>query len=322
MRTPIGVAMAILVACAAAYSFSPRPTLPLETTRIAVDRMHLNALARSKTGLVAGGELGTLLFSPDEGRTWQPASVTPQRHALITQIVFISDLVGLAVGHEGWILRSEDGGRRWNEIAFDQKNGEPLMSIAELPSGRWLAVGAFGRILQSADQGKTWDRLEIADVGDKHLNRIVAGADRKTWLIVGERGLVLRSTDGGESWTTLPPFYNGSLYGAVQVDDTSWVVHGMRGNVFRSGDGGMRWTRSAMPAPISTFAGARTADGRVVLVGQGSVVLVSSDAGASFQVARKGSLATLTDIALLADGSWLLASDAGLQHHDVSGATR
>ena len=37
MRTPIGVVMAILVACAAVYSFSPRPTFPLEATRIAVD---------------------------------------------------------------------------------------------------------------------------------------------------------------------------------------------------------------------------------------------------------------------------------------------
>lgn len=315
MRTPIGVAMAILVACAAVYSFSPRSAPPLAATRIPVDRMQFNTLARSAAGLVAAGELGHIMFSADEGKNWQQATVTPQRYALINQIVFVNGLVGMAVGHEGWILRTEDGGRSWKELAFDKENGTPLMSIAQLPSGHWLAVGAFGRAMQSTDDGKTWTSLVIPGVEDKHLNRIVADPDKKVWLIAGERGLVLRSTDKGESWHIEPPFYDGSFYGAQALDTTHWIIYGMRGNVFHSEDGGVNWTKSRMPAPVSTFASARAADGRLLLVGQGGMLLASSDNGASFQVARRGSLATtLMDIAVLHDGSWLLAADTGLQH--------
>ena len=319
MRTVLGVAMAAIVAIAASYAFSPRATLPLAASAVPMNRMHLNTLVRSGAGLVAGGELGHIMISHDDGASWQAAKLSADRQALITQIVFDKDgMTGMAVGHEGWILGSRDGGLNWQELAFDDTGGEPLMSVARLPSGAWLAVGAFGRALRSDDGGQHWTRMLLAAAGveDKHLNRIVGSADGRQWLIVGERGLVLRSTDSGASWTPLAPFYNGSLYGAVALDEKTWVVHGMRGNVFRSSDGATTWSKSDMPAPISTFASARTSDGRLLLVGQGSMVLASNDAGASFQVARKGGLATLMDIALLADGTWLLPSDFGLQRHN------
>ena len=108
-------------------------------------------------------------------------------------------------------------------------------------------------------------------------------------------------------------FYNGSLYGGAALDENTWVVHGMRGNVFRSADAGTTWTKSKMPAAISTFASARAADGQLILVGQGGTVLVSSDGGGRFEIARRAGLATLMDIAVLPDGSWLLLSDFGLQ---------
>lgn len=324
MRTLVGLAAAVIVGLAAVYSFSPRPTPPLAPTRLPVDRMQLNTLAHAGKGLVAAGELGHILLSGDGGRTWTDAKVSPQRYALLNQIVFVDARIGMAVGHEGWILRTDDGGATWNEIAFDKENGTPLMSIARLPSGQWLAVGAFGRAQRSTDDGKTWEKFTIEGVEDKHLNRIVAGADARNWLIVGEHGLVLRSTDSGASWSIVPAFYNGSLYNAAQIDTGTWLAHGMRGNAYRSSDGGAHWTRSALPAPISTFASARAADGQRLLVGQASMVLASSDDAASFRIVRRGSLATLTDIDVLPDGSWLLPSDFGLQRFDpaASGANK
>lgn len=316
MRVLLGLGMAAIVALSAAYAFSPRATPALAATRIPVERMHFNTLARAGSTWVAGGELGHILWSADEGKTWQSAQVEPQRHALITQIVFVDDKLGMAVGHEGQILRSDDGGRSWKELAFDKDNGEPLMGIARLPSGAWLAVGAFGRALTSTDDGKTWTKAEIAGAEDKHLNRIVGSRDGSRWLIFGERGLVLSSTDGGTAWSVVPPFYNGSLYGAVQLDDGAWVAYGMRGNAYRAGPDARNWTKSQVPAPISMLGHAKTADGTLLLAGQGGIVLASRDGGASFRIARGGGRAALTDIAVLSDGSWLLPSDGGMQRHD------
>ena len=316
MRVLLGLGMAVIVALSAAYAFSPRSTPALTATRIPVDRMLFTTLARAGATLVAGGELGQILWSADEGKTWQAANVEPRRYALITQIVFEGDKLGMAIGHEGQILRSDDGGKNWKELAFDKENGEPLMSIARLPSGAWLAVGAFGRALTSSAEGKTWNKAEITDAGDKHLNRIVSAKDGSRWLIFGERGFVLTSTDGAKTWSVVPPFYNGSLYGAVQLDDGSWVAYGMRGNAYRAGPDAQSWTKSTVPAPISMFGHAKAADGSLLLVGQGGIVLQSRDGGAKFNIVRGGGRAALTDIALLSDGHWLLPSDGGMHRHD------
>ena len=319
MRILIGLAMAVIVALSAAYAFSPRATPPLAATRLPVDRMAFTTLARAGSTWVAGGELGHIVWSADDGKTWTEAAVEPRRYAQITQIVFVDDKVGMAVGHEGQILRSDDGGKRWKELAFDKERGEPLMSIARLPSGHWLAVGAFGRALRSADDGKTWERIEIPGVEDKHLNRIVTAADGSRWLILGERGLVLVSTDGGGKWTVVPPFYNGSLYGAAELAGSGWVAYGMRGNAYRAGADAQSWTKAQMPAPISTFGHARPADGSLLLVGQGGIVLRSTDGGATFNIVRGGDRAAFTDIGLAADGSWVVASDVGLRRIDPRG---
>lgn len=320
MRIAMGLSMAAIVVGAAVYAFSPRHTPPLAATRLVMERTQINTLVRAGRSLVAAGELGVIARSDDEGKTWQAVPVEPQRHALLNQIVFIDDKTGMAVGHEGLILRTDDGGRHWKELAFDKERGEPLMSIARLPSGTWLAVGAFGRALSSTDDGTTWQRIELAGAEDKHLNRIVATADRQHWLIVGERGLVLASDDAGVTWRTVPAFYNGSLYGAHALPDGGWLAYGMRGHAYRSDPRAQAWVKSEVPVPILMLGDATAPDGSLLLVGQGGVVLRSTDGGSRFAIVRAGGRAALTDIQLLADGHWLLASDGGLRNHDPAAA--
>lgn len=322
MRILVGLAMSAIMAVAAVVAFSHRETPPLASTRLPVEKTHFDSIVRSKAGLVAGGELGKLLFSTDQGKDWTMAAVTPDRQALITQIVIAQDgLRGLAVGHEGWILRTTDGGMSWQEVAFDEKNGEPFMGATSMGGKTWMVVGAFGRALKSEDDGQTWQRVALPQgVEDRHLNRIVGSADGRQWLIVGEGGLVLHSSDQGSTWTQEAPFYNGSFYGAIALPANGWLVYGMRGNAFtQQGDG--TWQKAEMPAPVSFFGHSVLADGRILLVGQGSVVATSSDGGRHFVFSRVSGRATLTDIALDAQGAGWIASDAGLQPYQVAAAS-
>lgn len=307
--------MAAIMAVAATQAFAPRPTPPLAATRLAVESMHLNTIAATQSGLVAGGELGNLLLSTDRGQTWSAAKLSKDRQALINQVAFASDgRLGMAVGHEGWILRTRDAGRSWEEVAFDDNNGAPLMSVARLASGNWIAVGAFGRALRADAEGSHWTPVTLPkEVEDKHLNRVVGSADGKQWLIVGERGLLLRSRDGGENWSQLPAFYNGSFYNALALPAGGWLVYGMRGNIFRTDSFDGAWTRVDMPATASFLGHAVAPDGRIFLVGQGSLVATSNDGGAHFSLSRAEGRATLTDLVVQPDGHGWLASDAGLQ---------
>lgn len=314
MRLAVGVTVAAMIAAAAAYAISPRHTPPLQHTRIPLEDMQLDTLARSAAGIVAGGELGHILVSGDQGLHWQSAQIATDRHALINQVVFATGRLGIAVGHEGWILRTEDGGLTWREVAFDANGNGPLMSAARVAPGRWIAVGAFGLMMRSDDDGKSWQRFSVDGVGDHHLNRIVGTPDGRHWIVVGERGLVMLSDDAGTNWRIAPPFYNGSFYGAAPEPDgaDSWLVYGMRGNVFRSMDGGRTWTRAEVPAPASMFGDARTRSGELLLAGQGGIVLGSTDGGAHFSLLRHGTRVTFTSL-LKSPNGWLVASDGGLR---------
>ncbi len=318
MRILVGLTMSALMAVAAVQAFSPRHTPALAATRLAVEKLQFDTVAQSKTALVVGGGLGKLLFSKDQGKDWQVATLSQDRQALITQVVFASDgLRGLAVGHEGWVLRTTDGGQSWTEVAFDEKNGEPLMSVANLQGERWLAVGAFGRALLSQDDGKTWAPFTLpAGVEDKHMNRIVGSADGKDWLIVGERGLVLRSQDQGQSWKQLPEFYNGSFYNAIALANDGWLVYGMRGHAFVERNGGS-WHKSDIPGPVSFYGHSVLPDGRIVLVGQGGVVATSTDGGLHFTFDKLPGSASLTDIEVNDKGVGWITSDVGLLPYQV-----
>jgi hypothetical protein len=95
----------------------------------------------------------------------------------------------------------------------------------------------------------------------------------------------------------------------------------MRGNVHYSKDGGRSWQAASVQAPVSTYGHAVADDGRLLLAGQGGILLASQDQGHSFKVIRKEGRASLTGIYRLADGSWLLTSDGGLQRHQPATRT-
>lgn len=269
MRAPVGFAMVLIVAAAGFHAFSPRTAVTPPAIATPVGNMQLTSVQQTSAGLVVAGELGHILLSTDQGQSWQPAQRSVNRQALITRLSFASADEGLALGHEGWILRTRDGGRTWTEVNFDASNGEPLMDAARLPSGDWLVVGAFGRVLRSTDGGDSWAEEVIDGLTDWHLNTIVSSADAGKWLIVGEAGTLLRSLDGAQSWEVVEPFYNGSLYGALHLGGSTWVSYGMRGHVFHSEDDGATWQEARLPAPISVYSHALTADGTLLLVGQG-----------------------------------------------------
>lgn len=315
LRTVVGLAVAALMAAATAVAFAHRTPPPMAPKHLGIHTTHFNTLTQAGPRLLAGGALGSILYSDDAGQHWQRAHVSEERDALLVQMAFSPDQKqGFAVGHEGWILRTDDGGSNWQEVRFDTEYGDPLMSIARLPSGDWITVGSFGQALRSSDQGKTWARMELpAEVEDKHLNRIVGSDDGQHWLIVGERGLVLHSHDAGESWQATEPFYNGSLYNAMALPQGGWLVYGMRGNIFVQPQAHAAWQPSRMDAPISFFGHLRDGDGRIVLAGQDGVLGISTDGGKTFALQQTTLRGVLTDVLRLSPEHAWISSTTGLQ---------
>eukprot|EP01030_Chromulinospumella_sphaerica_P016702 gene16702-16516_t len=129
MRSVIGYLVCLVVALTIGYTFSPKspPQAQLLATR--PDRVQINGLLNLGSRVVAVGERGSILLSDDQGVSWQPASVAPQRDATLTALVALDPQRLLAVGHDGLILRSTDAGSHWQEIRYDSDLGEPLLGI-------------------------------------------------------------------------------------------------------------------------------------------------------------------------------------------------
>src|SRR5690606_30743896 len=138
-------------------------------------------------------------------------------------------------------------------------------------------------------------------------------------LVVGEMGMMFRSADGGETWETLQSPYDGSLFGVLGTAQPSTVLaYGLRGHMFRSTDFGDSWQPVKIEAgrnglQVSLSGGSLLADGSVVVVGNGGVVLKSDDDGQSFSVAGRPDRLSLAGVTANAQGNLVLVGQGGVR---------
>ncbi len=299
--------------------------------------------------LVTVGERGHVLISDDQGITWSQKTV-PTR-TLLTNVFFLNDTNGWAVGYDQTILFTGDGGDSWQLQYVGEVDDQPLFDIWFADENHGFAVGAYALYLVTDDGGQSWqpasfdpdfgdesaesiddDFIEEGDEGvdddsdydeeepppfDYHLNRL-AVADSGALYIAAEAGYVFRSDDQGKSWLSLPSPYEGSYFGVTALSDDKLLLYGLRGNLFRSEDAGQSWTQVETATEALLCSGTQLADGTVLVAGDGGVVLVSEDDGRTFKSWRQKDGKTLSSLYGLASSRLVASTSGGLKILDVS----
>jgi photosystem II stability/assembly factor-like uncharacterized protein len=275
--------------------------------------------------LVAVGDRGHILYSDDQGNTWNQAKV-PTRQ-LLTAVFFVDDKHGWAVGHDAQILASEDGGVTWTKQYEDLKREAPLLDVWFKDASNGFAVGAYGALLETTDGGKNWedasDRLDNED--QYHLNAIAAVKDSGLF-IVGEQGSMFRSADWGQTWERLEGPYQGSLFGVIGTRQPGTLLaYGLRGNLFRSTDFGSSWEpvelKAARGALEFGLSGATLLDdGSLVIVGNGGSVVRSTDDGVTFSVFNRPDRISLSAVTAAGNGNLILVGQGGVRATTPTGA--
>lgn len=266
------------------------------------DQSLLLDITANDTGWVAVGERGHILTSKD-GKNWQQANSVPTKTTLTS--VFYMQGVHWAAGHESTILVSTDGGNTW-VLQFQDNQAEPIMDIVFLDKSHGFALGAYGQLLETNNGGEAWEFLDLnsitlepafasadsteaedendyaqafEDLGcyevlECHLNALVVLSSQRL-LIMGERGYGFRSADNGKHWQAVQLPYQGSMFGALLLNEDCVLTFGLRGHAFKSCDFGVTWEEVETQTQSSLLGGTVNQES-IVLVGANGVIVSGS----------------------------------------------
>jgi hypothetical protein len=255
-----------------------------ETVR-AADGLWLWGATFGADGFLVSGAGGTILQSPD-GVSWV------KRTTGTTQVLRgVSYGLGgyLAVGSDSTVISSPDG-VTWTARPTGDA-GVELWRPAADTSG-WLAVGAGGTRLVS---------MNLATWGGGTSTRTAfygLGAGPGLVLAAGVNGTVAQRESSG-SWLTVATAAGRRELRGVSYLAQTWVVTGGGGTILTSLDGtGFTPRRSTSSAELWSSATLMSAgEPRLVVVGAGGALLVSSDRGVSWQAAPDPQKETLFSVA-------------------------
>lgn len=260
--------------------------------------------------VIAVGERGTILLSPDQGARWERIP-SPTRAALtgVGFATLAAPRLGWAVGHDAVILATTDGGRTWVRQYQGENLQDSFLDVLALDAQRVIAVGAYGLGVVTTDGGRTWTRKKFTD-DDTHFNRITRGPSGTLYL-AGERGTLLRSVDRGESWQPLTAPYEGSFYGVLPLDARTLVAYGLRGHAYRSGDDGTSWQPLSVAEPVLLATAVALKGGPLIFAGQARALWIVRDQGRTL-APLAGALSTgIAELIELPDGRLLALGEAG-----------
>lgn len=182
----------------------------------------------------------------------------------------------VVVGERGHVLVSSDG-KAWQQVKAPTRS--TLTTVSAQGALVW-AAGHDGVILHSADSGKTWQRQRAqpwsADSqsltnGSPVLDTLFVSASEG--YAVGAYSLLLKTVDGGATWTEL------SVGAAIPAPQSDAVASDS--GVFDESDLAL-----AAESDPHLNAIARTASGRLLVMGERGAGFRSDDGGANWRPIR------------------------------------
>jgi photosystem II stability/assembly factor-like uncharacterized protein len=240
------------------------------TTAASPTREDLYAVAHGPDGFIAVGALGTVLQSRD-GKTWTARRVGTGLN--LHAVAWTGDqyLIG---GDRGKLFASTTGAR-WRRVRF-----LGFHSIRDFATaGTTTLIAGAGTVARHI-AGGPWT-LEAVGFG-RFQTSVAAGAGR--FVVVGHNGEALASTDGGLTWTT------ATTGAEVNLDRVVFAS----GRFIATGEGiaiaspdGLHWTALALPTRRS-IRSISVNGSRLIAVGDGGVILSSTDSGRHWRVVRRG----------------------------------
>ncbi len=259
----------------------------------------------NSTASYVGGENGVILKTTDAGNTWNqeapaPALATSNGPGSIYGLSFLSATTGFVAADQRDISETMDGGMSW--ISMDASNVPQSDLVRSLYFTNSLTgfVGtadAFeqpsGSICRSTDGGQTWNPIITTNGGIYDID-FSSATNNMNGVALGRFGVAYWTANGGTSWnagSTDKP--NSLISRSTFTSATTGFAVGSdlsdtNGFVLRTDDAGHTWHTVTM-TNFSLNGIANNGNGTITAVGNGGVIIESTDGGATWSKSFAGS---------------------------------
>jgi len=282
-------------------------------------------IERADSRIVAVGERGHVLYSDDEGATWQQGKMPFIR--MLTGVSFVDDSHGWAVGHQSMIFHTSDGGESWTRqldgTKFQQQaNRDNLTRTEEAYKALAAELEANpdpDRELELEDALFAFEDAEMLleqPALPTNLHDVWFMDSNHGWA-VGSFGRLVETRDGGKTWEN-----RAHLVHTPEEFHLNGVTGSSRGEVFLAGEGGILFRsldkgkswEQLDAGYYDTFFGIVYDETNGVLTahGIGSALFQSRDLGDTWVALKSPIDATFAGATVTADGRTALAGPAGV----------
>ncbi len=151
-----------------------------------------------------------LIYSMDEGESWERISLTGTEKGLILSDLIISNSGAILIATEDGIYYSKDLGKSW-DTKFEEYYFRNLISHPKNKDTIFASttdIDGNSRLFRSKDGGKSWEELKRFPGGIRIEMAVNNYVPDKLWVLYANSlfeadGTVLMTPDGGESWHTI-----------------------------------------------------------------------------------------------------------------------
>ncbi|MEL7498497.1 MAG: hypothetical protein AAFN77_12870 [Planctomycetota bacterium] len=199
--------------------------------------------------------------------------------AELTDIQFLNERVGWAVGAQGTVLRTENGGSTWKEISHVERFQQDSVSLEDkirnLQAGRRTKTS--GLTIDGDRNQPLRCRFESIHFVDENHGWIAGGYSVP--YLDRSRAVILKTDNGGKTWTSV----EGLMIPRIrkihfESRKRGWAV-GDKGSLFSSGyfttnDGGQSWSVNNQMSSEGWITGANTKQRRCVIDSSGRLGVV------------------------------------------------
>jgi photosystem II stability/assembly factor-like uncharacterized protein len=248
---------------------------------------------------------------------WQPVNLVADPHQLNGVAVTSTGFVA-AVGNGPYIVTAagdydELDGSGWGLGSPDPDDQENLYAVAAIDDVLVACGVNPTNFYRSIDHGATWESTQD---GTEEMNAISAGIGAGVALAAGENGVCWRSTNYGASWSLVAVPAVTVICGLTRCEGAVIAV-AENGHLYRSTDNGTSWADSGTAgAPLRAVGGWLQV---VVAVGDGGVIVRSSDAGQTFAPVLSPTTASLRGVVGTPAGRWTACGLGGVILQSLDG---